>query len=128
MVLVLTERDGEAAVGGPLDHLAFAVPDGDELRRWADHLTTCGIEHPGIVLELGKPSLQLRDPDGISIELAAAGRAQRRGRWMHRFRRQCRLSAAARWDRGREPQPYPVGARGELPGRVDRQFGALPTQ
>ncbi len=71
VVLVLTERDGEAAVGGPLDHLAFAVPDGDELRRWADHLTTCGIEHPGIVLELGKPSLQLRDPDGISIELVA---------------------------------------------------------
>ncbi len=71
VVVVLTERDGEAAVGGPLDHLAFAVPDGDELRRWADHLTTCGIEHPGIVLELGKPSLQLRDPDGISIELVA---------------------------------------------------------
>ena len=71
VVVVLTEHDGGAAVGGPLDHLAFAVPDGDELRRWADHLTACGIEHPGIVFELGKPSLQLRDPDGISIELVA---------------------------------------------------------
>jgi glyoxylase I family protein len=71
VVVVLTECDGEPAVGGPLDHLAFTVPDGDALQGWADHLTTCGIEHPGIVLELGKPSLQLRDPDGISIELVA---------------------------------------------------------
>ena len=75
VVVVLTERDSRAEtgaqIGGPLDHLAFSVPDGDTLQRWADHLTTCGIEHPGIVLELGKPSLQLRDPDGISIELVA---------------------------------------------------------
>jgi len=75
VVVVLTERGGEAEieaqVGGPLDHLAFAVPDGPTLESWADHLTTCGIEHAGIVLELGKPSLQLRDPDGISIELVA---------------------------------------------------------
>jgi catechol-2,3-dioxygenase len=75
VVVVLTERDGEARadaqVGGPLDHLAFAVPDGDTLQGWADHLTACGIEHAGIVLELGKPSLQLRDPDGIAIELVA---------------------------------------------------------
>ena len=71
VVVVLSERDGGAAAGGPLDHLAFAVPDGDTLQGWADHLTTCGIQHSGIVLELGKPSLQLRDPDGISIELVA---------------------------------------------------------
>ena len=55
----------------PLDHLAFAVPDGDTLRLWADHLTEVGIEHPGVVLELGKPSLQLVDPDGIYVELVA---------------------------------------------------------
>ena len=60
-----------ASTEGPLDHLAFAVPDGDALQRWADQLTAAGIEHPGVVLELGKPSLQLRDPDGISIELVA---------------------------------------------------------
>jgi hypothetical protein len=45
--------------------------DGDTLRVWADHLAEVGIEHPGVILELGKPSLQLRDPDGISIELVA---------------------------------------------------------
>jgi glyoxylase I family protein len=54
-----------------LDHLAFAVPDGPTLQTWADHLTAAGIEHDGIVLELGKPSLQLRDPDGNAIELVA---------------------------------------------------------
>jgi glyoxylase I family protein len=74
VVVVLSRRAqpwaGDAPAE-PLDHLAFAVPDGDTLRLWADHLTEVGIEHPGVILELGKPSLQLRDPDGISIELVA---------------------------------------------------------
>jgi catechol-2,3-dioxygenase len=74
VVIVISSRvdgssDGTAAV--PLDHIAFAVPDGDTLELWADHLTEVGIEHPGVVLELGKPSLQLVDPDGISVELVA---------------------------------------------------------
>jgi len=74
MVLVLTQRrngDGSDVVGGPLDHLAFAVSDGDTLHRWAEHLAGLGIEHAGVVLESGRPSLQLRDPDGIAIELVA---------------------------------------------------------
>jgi glyoxylase I family protein len=74
VVIVLSKR-AEAWPGDapaePLDHLAFAVPDGDTLQVWADHLTEVGIDHPGVILELGKPSLQLRDPDGISIELVA---------------------------------------------------------
>ena len=72
MVLVLTPGPG-AAHGGGLDHLAFAVPDGDALRSWADHLSEIGIDHEGVVLENGNPSLQLRDPDGIAIELVAPG-------------------------------------------------------
>ncbi len=74
MVIVISSRVAGDAVGvadAPLDHVAFAVPDGDTLRLWADHLTEVGIEHPGVELELGKPTLQLRDPDGISIELVA---------------------------------------------------------
>ena len=59
------------ATGGALDHLAFAVPDGDALDAWADHLTSVGIDHPGVVPENGNPSLQLRDPDGTAIELVA---------------------------------------------------------
>jgi glyoxylase I family protein len=74
VVVVLTRRAdpwGGDAPAEPLDHLAFAVADGDVLQLWADHLTELGIEHPGVILELGKPSLQLRDPDGITIELVA---------------------------------------------------------
>jgi glyoxylase I family protein len=75
-VVVLTRapsrRDpsGEPATDG-LDHLALAVPDGVALEAWAAHLTDVGIDHAGIVLEGGHPSLQLRDPDGIAIELVA---------------------------------------------------------
>lgn len=64
-----------AGVGpcGSLDHLAFAVPDGTTLEAWADHLTEVGVDHAGVVEENGHPSLQLRDPDGIAIELVAPG-------------------------------------------------------
>ena len=54
-----------------LDHLAFAVPDGGSLGAWAEHLSRIGVDHAGVVLENGHPSLQLRDPDGIAIELVA---------------------------------------------------------
>ncbi|HEY7948801.1 MAG TPA: VOC family protein [Acidimicrobiales bacterium] len=64
-------RDGQGEPSGRLDHLAFAVSDGHTLRTWADHLTEVGIDHAGVVLENGNPSLQLRDPDGVAIELVA---------------------------------------------------------
>lgn len=57
--------------GNRLDHVAFAVPDGGSLHAWAAHLRELGIEHDGVVLEGRHPSLQLRDPDGIAIELVA---------------------------------------------------------
>ncbi len=57
--------------GDGLDHLALAVPDGAALRAWAAHLAAAGIDHEGVVLEGGHPSLQLRDPDGIALELVA---------------------------------------------------------
>lgn len=71
LVVVIGAAERVDVTTSPVDHLAFAVPDGDALQAWADHLTALGIEHPGIVDELGKPSLQLRDPDGNSIELVA---------------------------------------------------------
>jgi glyoxylase I family protein len=74
VVVVLTTRTDDASgamVGGPLDHLAFAVPDGEALEAWAAHLTAIGIDHPGVAPENGNPSLQLRDPDGTAIELVA---------------------------------------------------------
>ena len=72
MVVVLTSGAG-AGRRGSLDHLAFAVPDGDALSWWADHLSQIGIDHEGVVLENGNPSLHLRDPDGNAIELVAPG-------------------------------------------------------
>lgn len=71
MVLVLSQREIDPHSLSPLDHLAFAVPDGETLEAWAQELTVRGIAHDGVVLELGKPSLQLRDPDGNAIELVA---------------------------------------------------------
>jgi glyoxylase I family protein len=74
MTIVVSKRTQAPADGAttePLDHLAFAVRNGEVLQEWADHLTAAGIDHPGVELELGKPSLQLRDPDGINIEIVA---------------------------------------------------------
>jgi len=72
VVVVLTASPTPTAPdAGPLDHLAFAVPDASALDAWADHLTALGIDHPGVVPEGGNPSLQLRDPDGTSVELVA---------------------------------------------------------
>jgi glyoxylase I family protein len=73
MVVVLSRAGAERPTGGPLDHLAFAVRDRDALAAWADALATAGIDHDGVVLELGRPSLQLRDPDGTAVELVARG-------------------------------------------------------
>ncbi len=76
VVVVLTQEpepdiEPDEPAAQQLDHLAFAVPDGESLSVWADHLAEIGVDHAGIVLENGHPSLQLRDPDGIAIELVA---------------------------------------------------------
>jgi catechol-2,3-dioxygenase len=69
VVVVLTAGEPEGV--GPLDHLAFAVPDGPTLEAWAAELSRRGIEHPGVADELGKPSLVMTDPDGNHVELVA---------------------------------------------------------
>ncbi|MFN8028249.1 MAG: VOC family protein [Acidimicrobiia bacterium] len=73
LAIVLSRRapDADALPRVPMDHLAFAVADAATLQTWAEELTARGIAHGGVVDELGKPSLQLLDPDGISIELVA---------------------------------------------------------
>ena len=79
VVVVLTSVPGPPGGPGPtgpgsVDHLAFAVPDRDALAEWAAHLMAVGINHAGVVLEDGRPSLQLRDPDGTAIELVTGRR------------------------------------------------------
>lgn len=61
----------------PIDHLAFAVADGPTLEAWAVHLRNLGLNVPELINELGKPSMQLRDPDGNAIELVAPAPRQR---------------------------------------------------
>jgi len=74
VVVVLTSVPGPPGGPGSVDHLAFAVPDRDALAEWAAHLMAVGINHAGVVLEDGRPSLQLRDPDGTAIELVTGRR------------------------------------------------------
>ena len=70
--LVIVVSPGEPDVAhSPIDHLAFSVADGPTLEAWATHLRELGLKVPAVVDELGKPSLQLRDPDGNAVELVA---------------------------------------------------------
>jgi catechol-2,3-dioxygenase len=73
VVVLSVARDPESGIVGTqrLDHIAFAAPDGASLEAWASQLRELGIDHSGVVDELGKPSLVLTDPDGIQIELVA---------------------------------------------------------
>ena len=72
VVIVLSARAaGSVGPGDRLDHVAFAVPDRATLDTWVDHLHELGIDHPGVIDELGNHSLQLVDPDGIHVELVA---------------------------------------------------------
>jgi glyoxylase I family protein len=77
IVIVLSQRGDGAGDESALDHLAFGVRDETELRQWADHLASLGIEHPGVAPELDNLTLQLRDPDGTSIELVTRNPASR---------------------------------------------------
>ncbi len=70
MVIVVSPGDSDVD-RSPIDHVAFAVPDGPTLEAWAAHLRGLGLTVPDVVDELGKPSLQLRDPDGNAVELVA---------------------------------------------------------
>ena len=74
MVLALSQGTPDPTqAGAALEHIAFAVPDPAVLPEWADELTRLGYEHPGVVQEGRNSSLQLRDPDGLAVELVAPG-------------------------------------------------------
>ena len=52
-----------------LDHLGFKVADHDELQRWVTHLDAKGVSHSGII-DIGfGPTVVLRDPDNIQLDL-----------------------------------------------------------
>lgn len=55
-----------------LDHLAFAVPDREQLDVWAQQLVDAGVTHSPVAAANSVPGaavLVLRDPDNIQLEL-----------------------------------------------------------
>lgn len=54
-----------------LDHVSFALADRHDLEQAAAHLDGLGIEHGGVKDAGGIAILELRDPDGIALELSA---------------------------------------------------------
>jgi catechol-2,3-dioxygenase len=52
-----------------LDHLAFRVADRSELQRWATHLDDKGVTNTGIIDTGFGPTIVLRDPDNMQLEL-----------------------------------------------------------
>jgi glyoxylase I family protein len=57
-----------------LDHLSFEVPSIEELHAWAGQLTSAGVEHSGVKPLPGFGDfIELRDPDGIQLELHCLG-------------------------------------------------------
>jgi glyoxylase I family protein len=66
----LPDRDAfdEARVG--LHHLAYHVPERDDLDTWVAHLDGLGVEHSGIKVSGHEAGAQiwLRDPDHIWLE------------------------------------------------------------
>jgi catechol 2,3-dioxygenase-like lactoylglutathione lyase family enzyme len=60
-----------------LHHLAFHVPDQDELMEWARHLDELRVDHSGIIESPFETGVQIwfRDPDNIWLELYWVNRA-----------------------------------------------------
>ena len=55
-----------------LDHIALAVRSLDELHQFATHLDTAGVVHSGVKPLPGFGDfIEVRDPDGILVELHA---------------------------------------------------------
>jgi glyoxylase I family protein len=52
-----------------LDHLAFRVSDRSELQQWATHFDAKGATHTGIIDTGFGPTIVLRDPDNMQLEL-----------------------------------------------------------
>lgn len=52
-----------------LDHLAFHVSNREALERWMGRLDEAGIDHSEIIRLSWGWMIELRDPDGIQLEL-----------------------------------------------------------
>ncbi|HLN15208.1 MAG TPA: VOC family protein [Acidimicrobiales bacterium] len=58
-----------------LDHVAFAIGSEEDLHRFSEHLSRAGVSHSGVKVLPGYGHfIELRDPDGIQVELHAMPR------------------------------------------------------
>lgn len=77
LLLGLQRHPGTGEAGGfdhrrvGLDHLAIGCRDAAAIEAWADRLRALGIDHTGPETSAFGTHLNLRDPDGIAIELFA---------------------------------------------------------
>ncbi len=62
---------GTAGLGSP-HHLSYRVPRLDAIPAWLSWLRSAGVHAVGPLPRDGRVSVYLRDPDGVSLELAAA--------------------------------------------------------
>lgn len=62
---------GQSGIGG-LHHISLRVATPDALRRWARRLADRGVAMSGPFVRGSSLSIELRDPDGVLLEIAAA--------------------------------------------------------
>lgn len=63
------ERPGR----GSVHHIALRVSNEDELNEWIDHLDAWGVRNSGYVDRFYFRSIYLKDPNGLTIEIATDG-------------------------------------------------------
>jgi catechol 2,3-dioxygenase-like lactoylglutathione lyase family enzyme len=74
LAIILTDHGDTVSVAfdkhhAGLDHLSYAVPDGESLRRWEQRLADFQVPHSPIVEADAGHHLDLRAPDNVPIEL-----------------------------------------------------------
>lgn len=67
------EAPNERPGRGSVHHVAFRVPDVDQLHAWAERLSDNGFTHSGVVNRYYFQSLYVKDGNGIVVELATDG-------------------------------------------------------
>ncbi len=86
-------KPGQAGAG-KAKAVAFAIPS-RSLTYWKKHLTANGYEPKTIQTRLGEKVLEVRDPDGLTLELVAGRRTGQRTAWTY-------------WEESSVPREYAI--------------------
>ncbi len=60
-----------------MDHLGLGVDTRQDLQSWADHLSSLGVEHSGLVDASYGTALSFKDPDGTALEFFTSNSSPR---------------------------------------------------